>query len=50
MASDEDVKNALALLDEGLHIQLEHMGHDLGMESWDVSQLLMAMTSFLESL
>lgn len=50
VASDEDVKNALALLDEGLHIQLEHMGHDLGMESWDVSQLLMAMTSFLESL
>jgi pimeloyl-ACP methyl ester carboxylesterase len=48
--SDEDAEHALELLSCGAHIKLEQVGHDLGLDSWEVGQFLMAVTNFLESL
>ncbi len=48
--SDGDVKHALSLLPDGLHVQLEGAGHDLGLGAWKVTPLLRAVTNFLESL
>jgi pimeloyl-ACP methyl ester carboxylesterase len=48
--SDSDVKHALSLLPNGLHVKLEGTGHDLGLATWKVAPLLRSMTNFLESL
>jgi pimeloyl-ACP methyl ester carboxylesterase len=48
--SDRDAEHALALLPDGLHVQLEGVGHDLGLGTGKVAPLLRAVTSFLESL
>ena len=47
---DSDVEYALSLLADGMHVQLEGAGHDLGLGSWQVAPLLRAVTNFLESL
>jgi pimeloyl-ACP methyl ester carboxylesterase len=48
--SDSDAKHALSLLASGVHAKLEDTGHDLGLDTWKVTPLLRAVTSFLESL
>ena len=50
LLSDSDVEHALSLLSDGLHVQLEGAGHDLGLATWKVAPLLRAVTGFLESL
>jgi len=50
LISDSDVEHALSLLSDGLHVQLEGAGHDLGLATWKVAPLLRAVTGFLESL
>ena len=47
---DSDVDTALSLLSDGMHVQLEDAGHDLGLGTWQVAPLLRAVTNFLESL
>lgn len=47
---DEDVEPVLEMLTDGVHVRLEGKGHDLGLSSWEVTPLLRAVTSFLESL
>ena len=48
--SDEDVSHVLALLANGLHVQLQGTSHELGLSTWDVTPLLRAVTNVLESL
>jgi pimeloyl-ACP methyl ester carboxylesterase len=48
--SDSDVEHALSLLPDGLHVQLNGAGHDLGLGNWEVTPLLRALTNFLASL
>ena len=50
LVSDEDVASALSLLADGLHVRLEGASHGLGLDTWDVTPLLRAVTDFLESL
>jgi pimeloyl-ACP methyl ester carboxylesterase len=50
VVSDIDVEYALSLLPDGLHVQLEGTGHDLGLDAWRVAPLLRALMNFLESL
>jgi len=45
-----DVKHALSLLSDGVHVRLEGAGHGLELGTWKVTLLLRAVTSFLESL
>ena len=47
---DSDVETALSLLSDGMHVQVESAGHDLGLGAWQVDPLLRAVTSFVESL
>ena len=50
LVTDGDVEHALSLLADGLHVQLEGAGHDLGLGTWHVAPLLRAVTNFAESL
>lgn len=50
VVSDSDAEYALSLLPDGLHVQLEGTGHDLGLGAWQVAPLLRAVMDFLESL
>jgi pimeloyl-ACP methyl ester carboxylesterase len=50
LVADEDAAHALSLLAEGLHVRLEGAGHNLGLDTWEVTPLLRAVTGFLESL
>ena len=50
VVSDSDAEYALSLLPDGLHVQLEGTGHDLGLGAWQVAPLLGAVMNFLESL
>jgi len=50
VVSDSDAEYALSLLPDGLHVQLEGTGHDLGLGAWQVAPLLRAVMNFLESL
>ena len=50
VVSDGDVERALSLLPQGLHVQIEGAGHDLGLSTWQVAPLLRAMTSFLDAI
>jgi pimeloyl-ACP methyl ester carboxylesterase len=45
-----DVDYATALLTEAYHVQIDGVGHGLGMDNWEVAPLLRALISFLESL
>lgn len=47
---DEDVEWVLGLLGEGAHAKLEGLGHNLGLDTWEVAPLLRAVSGFLESL
>ena len=47
--SDEDVEQVLALLADGVYVHLEGKGHNLGLSTWEVTPLLRAIMSFLES-
>jgi hypothetical protein len=48
--SDEDVERVLELLADGVHVRLDGIGHNLGLDTWEVNLLLRAITGFLESL
>jgi pimeloyl-ACP methyl ester carboxylesterase len=48
--TDADVDYATALLAEAYHVQIDDVGHGLGMDNWEVAPLLRALISFLESL
>jgi pimeloyl-ACP methyl ester carboxylesterase len=50
IVSDEDVGKALGLLTDGVHVILKGTGHNLGLDTWEVNQLLRAISGFLESL
>lgn len=50
VVADEDVKHAMSLLADSVHVQLEGVGHDLGLSAWEVTPLLRVVTGFLESL
>lgn len=50
METNEEAAYALDLLENGLHVKLDDVGHDLGLASWIIDQLLSSLTSFLESL
>jgi pimeloyl-ACP methyl ester carboxylesterase len=47
---DGYTEHALLLLPNGFGIRLDGVGHDLGLETWQVSPLLGALIPFLESL
>ena len=47
---DDEAEHALSLLSKGRHVKLENVGHGLGLNPEEVTQLLRAVTSFLESL
>ena len=48
--TDDDVDYALSLLSEAYHVQIEDVGHGLGMDTWEIAPILRAVVSFLESL
>lgn len=50
MNMDEDVQDTLSLLQDGVLVKLDGVGHGLGLDSWNCAPLLRAVTSFLESL
>jgi pimeloyl-ACP methyl ester carboxylesterase len=50
VVSDEDAKNALALMSNGVHVMLDDTGHDLGFSHGNIDLLKQAVTGFLESL
>ena len=50
VVSDSDAEYTLSLLPDGLHVQLEGTGHDLGLGAWQVAPLLRVVMDFLESL
>ena len=50
VVSDSDAEHALSLVTNGVHARLEGVGHNLGLDTWQVAPLLRAVTGFLESL
>lgn len=48
--SDQEVEYALSVLPDATHVLIDHAGHDLGLNMWEVAPLLRAVTNFLESL
>ena len=50
MMTDEVVQHVLSILPHTTHVFIETAGHGLGLDTWEVSPLLRAVTSFLESL
>ena len=46
--SDGDVEMVLASLENGIHVRLDGVGHDLGLGNWEITPLLHNMMSFLE--
>jgi hypothetical protein len=50
MLADEDVNHVLELLDHGVHVKLEGVGHGLGLNSGRSRGLLRALTNFCESI
>jgi pimeloyl-ACP methyl ester carboxylesterase len=48
--TDEDLDQILGLIADGVHVCLEGIGHNLGLDTWEVEPLLKAITGFLESL
>jgi pimeloyl-ACP methyl ester carboxylesterase len=49
MLTDKAVKHIQSILPKAINVLIETAGHDLGLETWEVSPLLRAVTSFLES-
>jgi pimeloyl-ACP methyl ester carboxylesterase len=47
---DGYMEHALPLLTNGFGAHLDGVGHDLGLETWDVTALLRALVPFLESI
>ena len=50
MMTNEAVKHVQSILPNAMHVLIETAGHDLGLDTWEVSPLLRAVTSFLGSL
>jgi pimeloyl-ACP methyl ester carboxylesterase len=50
MMTNEAVKHVQTILPNAMHVLIETAGHDLGLDTWEVSPLLRAVTSFLGSL
>jgi pimeloyl-ACP methyl ester carboxylesterase len=50
MLTNEAVKNVRSILPNAMHVFIEAAGHDLGLDTWEVSPLLRALTSFFGSL
>lgn len=50
MMTNEAVKHVQSILPNAMHVFIETAGHDLGLDTWEVSPLLRAVTSFLGSL
>jgi len=50
MMTDEVVQHVQSILPHTTHVFIETAGHGLGLDTWEVSPLLRAVTSFLESL
>ena len=50
MMTNEAVKHVQSILPNVMHVLIETAGHDLGLDTWEVSPLLRAVTSFLGSL
>lgn len=50
MMTNEMVKHVQSILPNAMHVFIETAGHDLGLDTREVSPLLRAVTSFLESL
>jgi len=49
MMTDKVVRHVQSILPEATHVFIESAGHSLGLDTWDVSPLLRAVTSFLET-
>jgi pimeloyl-ACP methyl ester carboxylesterase len=49
MMTDEAVEHVRSILPNVVHLYIEAAGHDLGLETWEVSPLIRAVTSFLGS-
>lgn len=50
LTPDTYMPHALALLANGFGVRLDGIGHGLGLDTWQVTALLRALTPFLESL
>jgi pimeloyl-ACP methyl ester carboxylesterase len=50
MMTNEVVKHVQIILPNAMHVLIETSGHGLGLDTWEVSPLIRAVTSFLESL
>ncbi|MEI9479430.1 MAG: alpha/beta hydrolase [Deltaproteobacteria bacterium] len=50
MMTNEAVKHVQSIVPTVMHVLIETAGHDLGLDTWEVSPLLRAVTSFLGSL
>jgi pimeloyl-ACP methyl ester carboxylesterase len=47
--ADEDVEQIQRLIPDSVHVRLNEIGHNLGLDTWEVGPLLKAITEFLES-
>ena len=50
MMTNDVVEHVQSILPNVMHIYIETAGHDLGLDTWEVSPLLRALTSFFGSL
>lgn len=50
MMTNDVVEHVQSILPNVMHIYIEKAGHDLGLDTWEVSPLLRALTSFFGSL
>jgi pimeloyl-ACP methyl ester carboxylesterase len=49
MMTSDSVKHVQSILPDVNHVLLNEVGHDLGLESWEIGPLLRAIMSFLET-
>jgi pimeloyl-ACP methyl ester carboxylesterase len=50
MMTNQVVKHVQSILPNAMHVLIETAGHGLGLDTWEVSPLIRAVTGFLESL
>ena len=50
MITNNVLEHVQSILPNAMHVFLETAGHDLGLDTWEVSPLLRALTSFFGSL
>ena len=50
MMTDESVDIAMSVLPNATHVYMEGSGHDLGLDTWNLSPLLRVVIGFLEAL